>query len=365
MSKILISPANFGLGHATRDIPIIRELLSKNHTIDIATNGSALTLLKKEFPYLDYYTMPNYHTELQSVKHLPISKVVAELKYMDDVFKEETRIVEKLNTEKKYDLIISDGRYGVYSKKSSSIILSHQLRFKLKSSLRMIEPLTEYFNNLYFKNFDNIIVPDNGDEEISIAGELSHPTNKELNKKLYYTGVLSSIDISDTYNKQKNIDVLVILSGPEPYRSTLENIVLNQIKDVQGKKIIILGKPDEESSIDIGYNTEILSHVNRKDMANLINTSKIIVSRSGYTTMMEMANIKIPNALLIPTPGCGEQEYLSERSKEKGWFLSKNQDDLNLLEDLSISKNYSGFPAMPSSEENVKKLYSEILNQYV
>ena len=256
----------------------------------------------------------------------------------------------------------------------------HQLKFESKSFLKIFTPLTEYYNNYYFNNFDRIIIPDNQSEKISLSWKLSQATIPDLQKKIYYSGILCSIKSADRKKDMKDIsdaedicdideiDVLISISGPEPHRRNLEGIIMKQILKVGGNKIVLLGKPGNhgnEFDYMLDENTRIISYADRNNMTELMNRSKVIISRSGYTTVMELANIGHKKALFIPTPGCLEQEYLAKRYMEKGWFLSKAQSEVNLVHDLNQFDKYTGFPNMPKSEDNVKKLYAMIISKYL
>jgi len=363
MKKILVTPANFGLGHATRTIPIIKELEFRGHEINIATNGSALTLLKKEFPQIKYYELPTYPQNLQSAGSMSTYHLLKEIYEINRVFNKENKFIKKIDEKEDYDLIISDGRYGAYIKDKPSLLIMHQLKFKSQSFLKIFDSLTEYFNNYYFSNFDKIIIPDNKSESQSLSGDISKITIPSLEKKSYYTGILCNLEQT---SMSKDIDVLVSISGPEPYRSNLEEIIMKQVTSIDKKnKIVLLGKPGNELDYMLDNNTRAISHVSRDQMAELMNRSKIIITRSGYTTIMELANIEHKKGLFIPTPGCLEQEYLSQRYMDKKWFYSIAQDKLNLTEDIKEIDKHNGFPEMSKSKDNVKKLYDDILIKYL
>ena len=363
MKKILVAPANFGLGHATRTIPIIRELQSKGHNIHIATSGAALILLKKEFPDIICYELPDYPHGLQSAGTITIKNLITEISKITASYKKENNVIKTIDKQNNYDMIISDGRYGAYIESKPSLIITHQLNFKLNKSLKIFEPLTAQYNKYYFNNFDRIIIPDNESRKISLAGDLSNVKISGLDKKAYYAGILCSIK---PVERTKDIDVLVSISGPEPCRSELEDIIMKQIGDVREKtKIILLGKPGDKMDYMLDANTRIISHADRNTMSELMGRSKTIVSRSGYTTIMELANLGHNNCFFIPTPGCFEQEYLAKKYLELGWFYSKIQKKLNLVSDLNQTNNYKGFPKMPRSEDNIKKLYEQILVKYL
>jgi hypothetical protein len=151
----------------------------------------------------------------------------------------------------------------------------------------------------------------------------------------------------------------------EPQRTALEKIVLPQVSDLPGKKVVLLGKPSDNRVIKPDDNTVIYSYVSYQEKAGLMSGSDFIICRSGYTTMMDLAEIGLTKGLFIPTPGQWEQEYLSSYYQRKGWFMSKGQAGLRLSRDVDKAEGYTGFPEMAHTEENVRKLYEEHLARYL
>jgi len=153
----------------------------------------------------------------------------------------------------------------------------------------------------------------------------------------------------------------VIISGPEPQRTKLEEIVLPQVGDLSGRKVVLLGSPKKSFTRRPDDETIIKSYVPTQEKVELMNRAKFIITRSGYTTMMEVAELEKRQCLFIPTPGQTEQEYLSRYYRNRGWFFSRSQYSLDLAEDVDIAANFSGFPKMPKTAENSKRLYEELL----
>jgi UDP-N-acetylglucosamine:LPS N-acetylglucosamine transferase len=145
----------------------------------------------------------------------------------------------------------------------------------------------------------------------------------------------------------------------------LESIIMKQVGELPGKKMVLLGKPSENSEYKLDELTTVKSHAGREEMSVLMNRAKFIISRSGYTTVMEIAELGKKKCLFMPTPGQTEQVYLSQYYQEKGWFYSKSQYALDLVKDVQEAKKYSGFPPMPDSESNAKKLYKELFAPYL
>ncbi len=180
--------------------------------------------------------------------------------------------------------------------------------------------------------------------------------------KAYYTGILCpayKIDVSE------DLDFLISISGPEPQRSKLEEIMLHQVQKLPGEKMVILGCPQNNFEKKLDEDTAVKSYVSFEEKNMLMNRAKFIISRSGYTTMMEIAELNKKHGLFIPTPGQTEQEYLSVYYEKRKWFHSKSQYRLDLPEDVEKARKYTGFPTMPKTKDNVNRLYKEVLAQYL
>jgi uncharacterized protein (TIGR00661 family) len=361
MSHIFVSPLSWGLGHATRDIPIIRELLKREHKITIASSGSALALLQKEFPDCEFVYFPDYPTPYTG-NALFVLKFTAYIPIMIRAIRKEEQKARKLFKENKYDLIIADNRFGVYSVNTPSFFISHQLRFSAPKIIPIAEEWAQSFNSQFHKNFTRVIVPDNSPDTISLSGKLSVNTRKPTLERIYYAGILSSIKKLDV---EEDIDFLFSVSGPEPQRTMLEKKVMEQAKKLPGEKMILLGKPSEDLEYKLDNFTTVKSHSSREEMSVLMNRAKFIISRSGYTTVMEIAELGKKKCLFIPTPGQTEQVYLSQYYQKKGWFYSKSQYSLDIVRDVAEAEKYSGFPQMRDSQSNAEKLYEELFAPYL
>lgn len=356
MANILISPLAWGLGHATRDIPIINELKSHGHKITIATSRGALDLLKKECPDCEFIKLEDYPLPYSSTKYF-LPKFFASIPLMLKALLEEHENILDLISKNKFDMIISDNRFGVYSDDIPSFFISHQLRFSTPYYLRPLEDLSEYINEYFLKKFSRIIIPSNNPGEDCLSGKLCQSTRDVINSKAYYAGILSSAYKMDT---PEDLDYLIVITGPEPQRAKLEEIILSRISALPGKKVVLLGRPGDNFEKKLDENTIVKSYAGGEEKMILMNRAKFIITRSGYTTMMDIAELGKKHGLFIPTPGQTEQEYLSEYYEEKKWFYSKNQYELDFPKDVGKAMAYKGFPPMEKSQNNVKRLYKEV-----
>jgi len=354
---IIYGLCSWGLGHSTRSLPIIRRLIKENHNVTIISNGRSLELLRKELrEKVDYKDIPDYPQLLsenarqfmaKSVIYWPlfIKRIESGLIQLSEILKE-----------KKYDLIISDARYDMYSKKIPSFFISHQMRIMNPLRIRMFETGSELFNLFFFKRFKGVIVPDF--KENGLSGDLSHNLKKINEKRLYYIGPISDFKKK---NKKKDIDYLISISGPEPQRSMLENKLVSQCKNIDGNIVITLGKTELQSKFK-KKNITTYSFLSKEKRESLLNRAKIIISRSGYSTIMDLAIINT-KALLIPTPGQTEQEYLSKYHNKIGTFYSVNQNEINLKTDLDIAKKTTGIKRVCDTKKTVDNFINIIYNK--
>jgi uncharacterized protein (TIGR00661 family) len=363
MSEIFISPLSWGLGHATRDIPIIREFIDRGHEVTIGTSQGAFHLLKKECPDCDFIYFEDYPAPYSSTKYF-FPKFIANIPVLAKALSEEKKRTDKLISQNNYDVIISDNRLGVYSKIIPSFFISHQLRYSFPYYMRPAETVSQYFNEYFHKKFERVIIPSNSphDNGNCLSGKLCLSIRKTTNMKAYYAGILSSVQKMDI---SEDLDFLIIISGPEPQRTILEKIVLKQVQELPGEKIVLLGRPQDNFEKKLDSRTTVRSYVTEEEKIILMNRAKFIISRSGYTTMMDMAELGKKHGIFIPTPGQTEQEYLSQYYHEQKWFYSKSQYKLNLIKDIEKAEEYEGFPELPKTEENVKRLYEEVFAQYL
>jgi uncharacterized protein (TIGR00661 family) len=361
MARVLISPLNWGLGHATRDIAIMKVLEQEGHEISVAASGAALDLLKKEFPNAAFYNVRDYSSPYTR-RGFSISKFIARIPTMVKQIQKEHHIIEQLVSAHLFDLVISDNRFGAYSHKVPSIFISHQLRSNVPKEVELLERMTEMFNEYYHKKYAHVIVADNPPGSLSLTGKLGKANRPVTLQKAYYAGILSSIE---KRGGPEDIDCLVSISGPQEQKQGFREPILKQITDIPGKKVVLLGEPGNSMNQHLDADTRVIGYADRKKMTLLMNRSRCIVTRSGYTSVMEIAELDKKYCLFVPTPGQTEQEYLSKLYEEKGWFHSVKQKHLSLAKDLEVARNYTGFPAMPKSHHNARKLYEEVIRQYV
>jgi uncharacterized protein (TIGR00661 family) len=343
--RILVAPLNWGLGHATRSIPIIKALIIHGFEPIIASDGVALSLLNKEFPKLESIELPSYDITYPKKGKFFKLNLLKDSPKMLKAIKAERKALKSIIENYHIDGVISDNRLGMYSKKVPSVFMTHQLKVLSGNTTWLSTKLHQKI----IKRFDECWVPDN-QEDPNLSGKLGHIKLHEIPTK--YIGPLSRFNKIDTKIKY---DVMVLLSGPEPQRSILEEILLNAFEGYKGPVIFVKGIIENEHNRTENKNMVIYNFMTSKLLEKALSESELIVSRSGYTTIMDLAKLN-KKAFFIPTPGQFEQEYLAKRLSELGIAPSCHQDDFK-VENLNNIEYYTGLSNF-DYEVNFKKLFS-------
>jgi UDP:flavonoid glycosyltransferase YjiC (YdhE family) len=350
--KILYAVLNWGIGHASRSLPVLRELM-KNNEVTVMSTGRSLELLRSELPSLEFIDNRDYSISYTAKGWSLFLSLLAQIPKILFRLKEEHKFTEKLVMERGFDRIISDNRYGIYSKSVPSYFITHQIRFKLPGRLSVFEVFSELFNKWYFRKYRKIFVPDEiGDPNLS--GDLSHGAAFIANPKISYIGILADLNGDEA---EIHSDLLFIISGPEPQRTIFEKKVLEQSKELPGRKIIVRGVTESLEMTAVG-GTEIYSSVKRSTLNAMIRGAKTVICRPGYSSVMELISYG-KKALFIPTPGQTEQEYLALFYKEKGYFNFVSQENMELKRDVSDLIDYDRPDIVPNK---ISGMLDEILS---
>lgn len=328
---ILVAPLNWGLGHATRCIPIIKALQQNNYIPIIASDGIALALLKKEFPTLQLLELPSYQIEYtKKGKNLKWKLLQNGFKTIKAIRREKILIESWI---KKYAIsgIISDNRLGVFSSKIPSVYITHQLNVLTGNTTWITSKIHRYI----IKKHTECWVPDLEGVQ-NFTGKLGHLENTNLNIK--YIGPLSRLHKKET---EKKYDLMIILSGPEPQRGILEAKLKIEILRYSGKIIFIKGVVEKNQIKEQIGNVIFYNFMNSDELEHAFNESEKVLCRSGYTTVMDLVQLE-KKAFFIPTPGQYEQIYLAQKLKLEGLAPYVSQDEFK-IENLDELKNYKGF----------------------
>lgn len=333
--KILVAPLDWGLGHATRCIPVISELEKQGAEVIIASDGRSLDLLKKEFPHLKFIRLKGYRIFYYKNLSMPFTILLQFPKIIRAV-RSEHRELKKIICEERINAVISDNRYGLHSKEILCVFITHQIGIVLPRSLKIAEWLVYRINKFFIDKYNECWIPDSAGKK-NLSGKLSHLAN--WSGKERFIGVLSRFKSKEDIPKQ--YDILVILSGPEPQRTLLENLLKEQIIRTSLRTLLVRGITEETVTEKITENFSAVSFLDSEQLNTAILAADIIISRSGYSTIMDLAVLG-KKAILIPTPGQTEQEYLADSFKEKGIFYSEPQKDFSLQRAMDNSKDYKG-----------------------
>ena len=345
--KILVAQLDWGLGHATRCIPIINELLACNCEVLLASNGSSLSLLKEQLPNLTAFELPGYDPIYPTGSGMVFKMALQVPKFFKTILREHI-LIERLVAENNIDVIISDNRYGCLSKKAKSIFITHQLNILIPDNIQWLEKRINHFNQEQIKQYAECWVPAPPDSFIPKL------TGDDKTLKTRYIGYLSRFEKRVT---PKLYDVLVICSGPEPQRDIFEKLLTRQLQSSGLKYLIVKGQPNSKTASN--NDTEV-DFMNSETLNAAIESSEIIIARSGYTTVMDLAKLRT-KAVFIPTPGQTEQEYIAEEMRERKIAFSMKQSEFNLKTALKESINYTGFLNFEYDDSLLKKAIQSIL----
>ncbi|MBU0497751.1 MAG: glycosyltransferase [Candidatus Thermoplasmatota archaeon] len=353
---IIYAVCSWGLGHATRSLPIIRRLLDEQHNLTIISDGRPFELLRKELgTSVQYYAVPDYPMLLSDNSRQFLAKSIIYWPVFIKRIEAGLIHLQKILNQQHCDRIVSDARYDMYSKHIPSFFISHQMRIMNPLRIRIFESGSEVFNKFFFKRFKGILIPDYIEDDLS--GDLSHNLKRIDEKKLHYIGILSDFKQKKV---QKKIDYLISLSGPEPQRGLLEQKILKQIPYLKGNIALTLGKT-EANTLDKHENISIYSYLGKVDREHLMNQARMIISRSGYSTIMDLAVLHI-KAVLIPTPGQIEQEYLGQYHTMKNTFYSTAQDKLDLQQAVNAAENTTGITRICNVKKSVENAVKIIMD---
>jgi len=359
--RALFAISSLGLGHATRSLVVIREYLRRGYAIDVVCAGNALAFLRIELagePRVEFREMPDYPPLERGSGWRLYWYLLVDLLRTWRLIKYERKQVEAIAGN--YDFVFSDGRYGFHSLWTPSFMLSHQIAFIPPRGLREASWLTENVNVAALRKFDCLFIPDYPYSSTNLAGHLAHSPNLHRCKH-QYVGILSSYSHLET---PQDIDVLFVVSGYLlEHKDSFIRCLLEQAESLPGRKVFILGATDADSNDydqyrreDIEIHTVATSELRQQ----LFNRAHIIVSRSGYTTVMDLVEHG-KRALLIPTPNQTEQEYLAYYLSSHEYFVSRAQSpDLNLADALEACGQTRKFEAPWTTGDSVAKIADEI-----
>jgi UDP:flavonoid glycosyltransferase YjiC (YdhE family) len=346
--NILIAPLDWGLGHATRCMPLIDALIQQQHNIIIAGNGDSYFLLKAQYPDLTSYELPGYNISYPSGKNAAAQAFFQTPKILATI-RAEKKITEEIIEKGNISLILSDNRYGVRNEKVKSILICHHIALQAPEGFSFMNP---FFLNLHLRQirkFDALWIPDTAGEP-NLSGKLAHGIQFPIPH--HYIGIqsrFSDFKPSPSFTEELDFSVLVVLSGPEPQRTYAEEKLIAALKNRNEKVLFARGRTAVQQ-VHTDENITIVNYLGTNDMFVALNKAEVIICRSGYSTVMDLTVLG-KQAIFIPAEGQTEQEYLAKRAEENGFGVNCPQDKLDLNSALEKFSRLKGFNAFSSTGE--------------
>lgn len=315
--KILIAPLNWGLGHASRCVPLIRQYIEEGNEVVLAGDGDSLTLLRKHFPRLRYAYLAPLNLRYDKGR----SQVWAILRSLPQLVRwsiQDHAMLAALLKEEHFDRVVSDNRFDLWSKKTECIYITHQLHIRLPKGWQWAERLMAYWHKRIWRNYAQVWVPDYAEETRSLSGWLGHGV---ADPKILYINPLSRFASASDVRIANDYHIVVVLSGLEPQRTQLEHEIIARYRGTERKLLIVQGLPGRPMTRIKRGNITIVPYMNDSELLPLLRGAEQIIARSGYSTIMDLEILgMLGKAELIPTPGQSEQEYLAE------WLNHRKQE---------------------------------------
>lgn len=326
--RVFIAPLNWGLGHATRCVPLIERYRREGYEVILGGDGDSLLWLKRRFPTLKIEPLSSLRVRYSASR----SQVGAMLRMLPDFIRfirEDHLLIQSLQNKYCFDLIISDNRFGLFlppeNRKPKTVYLTHQLQVRLPRRWRWAEPLARRIHAAFYRRYDEVWVPDYADTQQSLAGWLSHPVKLPANARYICplsrfssnpSAAFDNCQLSNVNCQMSNVKcqfaIVALLSGPEPQRSLLEQDLIRRFEDQSEPVLIVRGKISGPRTQTVHQHITLVPRLEDEPLVAALNHCSRIIARSGYTTVMDLHVLGLlDKAELIPTPGQSEQEYLA------------------------------------------------------
>ena len=350
---LLFSSLDWGLGHTTRSIPLINEFLNLGCDLIVACNSIQKKILEPEFPSIRYVQLDGYNVLYGSGNWATRVRILLQLKKILTRIKQENAWVRLFVEKNQVDALISDNRYGFYHPTIPSIIITHQLHIHSGYG-SILDKLSRILIYRFINRFSFCWVLDNKKPN-EVAGKLSHP-RKNPSIPVKYLGPLSRFEECEA--PEKRYDALIIISGPEPQRTILEKIMLEQSEHSNKKIALVRGLPEERPTL-MHNKIAVFNHLKSVELNKLICQSDLIICRSGYTTIMDMLKLK-KKMVVIPTPGQPEQEYLAKHLSQNNLAITFSQNNISLDRIFDVAANFNFSHAQLNMNE-----FKTVLREFV
>lgn len=353
--RILVAPLDWGLGHATRCIPVIRHLAEKGCDVVIAAEEPAAGLLKRNFPEIAVLPLPGYRIRYSRKKSAFTFRILLQVPKILAAIRRERKWLEKILQKEHFDLVISDNRYGLYARGVFSVILTHQLQI-ISGRGKGIDRVLKKWHYRLLERFNACWIVDEPGAA-GLGGSLSHP--EILPRNSQYTGTLSQFATGPAEQKEIKGEILILLSGPEPMRGILEEKLLSQAGSLRRYHFtVVAGALHKKEATDIPPHITYHPWLTASALKEAILKSELVICRSGYSTLMDLSLLE-KKALLVPTPGQTEQEYLAALLHGRGVCLFRDQQCIDLANDIPQALRFPGVPS-PGKENPHKALHEAV-----
>lgn len=356
--KVLFAIHDWGLGHATRDLAVIRALLDGGHQVGIVSSGRALALVRSMFAgRCDFHELEDIPKPLGRHPATFYLRMSLSMPQVLRVFRRERLFARQLCDTQGYDRIISDSRFGFALSEVPSYYLLHSLRQIIPGRPRWLERRVERGQQRLLRRARAILVPD-VEHGGGLAGDLCHDLACDWGRRVQYIGPLADARRPDG---EQDLRCFISVSGAEPQRSILERLVLQQVRRLEGRVVVALGRPEAPETVYDDGRIAIYGFLPRDAQIRTMNRARVVVTRSGYTTLMELSQIG-RKALLVPTVGQSEQEYLAQYHRRSGAVHSVIQSELDLPRDVAMAESLPGLRRMAPSADSVRRLMSIVFD---
>lgn len=307
--KILVAPLNWGLGHASRCVPVIQTLVARKHDVTIAGDGMSLRYLRMYFPELPYKEAPQLHLQY-SKGNSQIGSMFRQLPTLFRFIRKDHKWIKEVVMHHHFDLVISDNRFGLYTSLTRTAYITHQVMVKMPKGLTFAEKWAYRFHRIFIDQYNYCLIPDYPNSP-NLSGDLSHKYPLPHNAR--FIGPLSRFMHMPSIQPNCTYDVVAIISGLEPHRTLLEQQVLQTYAHKKEKVLVLEGRIGEQPHPTISDNIHIVSHMEDHELLPYLVGCKKIICRSGYSSIMDLDALHLLHkATLIATPGQTEQEYLAQ-----------------------------------------------------
>ncbi len=342
-ARILVAPLDWGLGHTSRCIPLIRELLARQAEVWLAGDEVQKNLLLDEFPGLPFLPLEGYNIRYAGAGRNMTWKMIRQIPKINKAIRRENEWLKNAVTSYHLNAVISDNRYGLFHASLHTVFITHQLAIKSPMGA-WSEKLLQKRNYNFINRFSECWIPDQ-EQEPSLAGSLSHPFRKPV-VPVKYIGPLSRLTPGEVPVKKNHL--LVLLSGPEPQRSILEEKILQDISRYPYTATVVRGLPGHMQLIPSSNSIQLYNHLPAARLNWEMLEAEYVICRSGYSSLMD-AMLLHKKCILIPTPGQTEQEYLADLFYRQQWAYPCTQADFSLMNALTGAAQFSyRFPLLPA-----------------